>query len=432
VVKKFYIIAGGTMVYIAPHFSLCAPAYGTIGKQILAGVDPGPDTQVIRLFTTMADQNLLSPAREVLSKAGVDRLETNEDLTKVIRYLVSQKDTRCIVMAAAVCDFEPEALSGKRDTFFGKDSPRLSSKEKYTLMLRPAEKILSMIRMIRKDIFLAAFKTTAGLTPEETYEHGLKLLKRSSANLVFANDIRSHHNVVITPEEFPYHASSREEAVKTFSEMIAARTKLHFVRTKVVDGLRIDPQFLANENAIPSNFLPVLRHLIAARAYKPFLGKTSGHFGCKVWGKEFKTITSCRKEDHNQVLRVGMAKILDVTDKYITAMGGRPSVGEHTQQAIYKTLGDKVHSIVHFHSPLRVSNVLPSAPQKHFECGSVECGNNTASSMKEIQPGIFCSYLEGHGPNIAFHKDVDSDKVVKFINDHFIVSDKTGGALNES
>ena len=32
--KKFYIISGGTVVHVAPHFALCAPAYGSVGTLI--------------------------------------------------------------------------------------------------------------------------------------------------------------------------------------------------------------------------------------------------------------------------------------------------------------------------------------------------------------------------------------------------------------
>jgi len=32
--KKIVIYTGGTMVHVRPHFSLCAPAYGTVGEAI--------------------------------------------------------------------------------------------------------------------------------------------------------------------------------------------------------------------------------------------------------------------------------------------------------------------------------------------------------------------------------------------------------------
>lgn len=34
--KNIYIITGGTMVHITPHFSITAPAYGKVGVEIYA------------------------------------------------------------------------------------------------------------------------------------------------------------------------------------------------------------------------------------------------------------------------------------------------------------------------------------------------------------------------------------------------------------
>ncbi len=434
--RRFYVVTGGTMVHIAPHFALCAPAFGQVGAEIARGLG-ALDLSVTLVRTRMALGGA-SPSDEeatLYSGAGIRRLETNEDLRALLDHLVALPDTRAIVLAAAVCDWEPEHLSiaGASVESFGKDVERLtSSAGSIALRLRTSDKLLARVRRHRKDIFLVAFKATAGKRREETYAAGLALLKRASANLVLANDVNEHHNVVITPEEFPYYAASREEAVSTLCEMVRDRSGLDFVRTIVRDEERANVIELHERGAIPSNFVPVLRALIARGAYKPFLGRTTGHFGCLVLDEAlpYRRISSVRKVDHNRVLEEGMARIYGHEDGRIVAGGAKPSVGEHTQGRIYEELDGKVHSIVHFHSPTRRSEgVVPVATQRPFECGSVQCAENTATHMIEVSPGIYAVQLEGHGPNIAFHRDVDSERVLAFIEEHFDLAEKTGGIL---
>jgi len=449
--KKIYIITGGTMVHVAPHLSLCAPAYGTVGQDLdfkiktnLNKQEVSNDYKTVLLPTSMVDKSPSYEASSVFEDAGIDRLETNEDLSKLVDYLIEQPDTRCIVMAAAVCDFKPEHLTLTNESGesyddineFGKNQRRLSSNDKVSLHMAGDEKILSKIRKNRKDIFLTSFKTTAGVGHDETYRRGLESLKKNSSNLVFANDIKDKINMVITPEEFPYEEHTREEALDTLADMIVSRIQLTFNRTGLKEGETAEIMKLASLKKIPANFAPVLRHLIDNGAYKPFRGKTSGHFGCKVEGEEFDRISSIRKVDHNKVFENGMAKIFRDGDK-ITAIGGKPSVGEHTQQMIYDELGDNAHSIVHFHSPKKDSvSYFPFElrDQQPYECGSNECGINTASGMSPAgKPfdGIYAVHLDNHGPNIAFRKDVDPAKVIEFIDLYWDLSQKEGGLIKE-
>lgn len=451
--KKIYIITGGTMVHIAPHLSICAPAYGTIGAKIANNIqDILRDKEILDdyfisvLPTSMAVGNVQTIRQSeyyetVYNKAGIKKLETNEDLSNLVDYLIEQPDTRCIIMAAAVCDFKPSSLNivdGKHIYpsvhDFGKDQERLVSRDNVEIHLTADNKIVSKIRKTRKDIFLVSFKTTAGVGRDETYRRGLESLKKNSSNLVFANDIQDKINMVITPEEYPYEEQTREETISTLSEMIVGRIQLTFNRTSVVPGDKANLEDLFESGSIPENFLTVMGSLVLNNAFKPFRGKTSGHFGCKVKGREFDRISSIRKVDHNMVFEEGMAKIF-IKEGEIIAIGGKPSVGEHTQQMIYDELGDKAHSIVHFHSPIRQGiEYIPFKikSQKPFECGSNECGTNTASGMENVGiDGIFAVHLENHGPNIAFHKDVNPQKVIDFIDLYWDLSDKEGGLIKE-
>ncbi len=44
-----------------------------------------------------------------------------------------------------------------------------------------------------------------------------------------------------------------------------------------------------------------------------------------------------------------------------------------------------------------------------------------------MEYGIYAVHLEGHGPNIAFSKDIDPDKIMNFINENWDVSKKEDG-----
>ncbi len=438
----YYVIAGGTFNHVSPHFALSAPAFGKVGRELVgrlpgALIRAGHEGAEVRLVLTRMAQGGWDRAQEdeeLFAKVGIHDLVTNEDLEALLTHLATDPSTRCIIAAAAVCDFEPLQITPTYTdpTVFGKHiHPRLSSDREHTLTIVPSEKLLTTVRRTRKDIFLVAFKTTAGQSEQETYARGLKLLKRNSANLVLANDVVRHTNLVVTPEEFPYATSSRGEALDLLCEMIADRTKLTFVRTTMREGERANVRELYAQGKIPQNFVPVLEHLIARGGFKSFLGKTSGHFGCFVDGEPYVRVSSVRKTDHNRVLEDGMAKIFGDEDGSIIAAGARPSVGEHTQQQIYERFADKVHAIVHVHCPLtrEGEQMIPTASQKPFECGSNECGFNTASNMREIEPGIYAVQLDGHGPNIAFHRDVDAACVINFVDRYVDFSKKTGGDL---
>ena len=501
--KKIYVISGGTMVHIRPHFAISAPAYGNVGREVSdrlhkliwqAGNVEGniyegePEVNktgldVVPVFTRMASHQVSQAGtlkgKVVIQKAGLKRLETNDDMAQLVTYLVAQPDTRAIILAAAICDWEPSYMSqdevrqaksrvdGKptgepwvqldgefMENKFGKDKPRLSSRLKgaedhrkgVSIHFRAAKKILPSIRAGangRKDVFLVSFKTTAGVTREETYAAGLRSLKGSSSNLVFANDVQNHHNVVVTPEEFPYYGDDRDDALDTLCEMIYDRVQLDFVRTTVIEGERAQIGALHESGDIPANFAPVLRHCLDAGAYKvlPWKDSTSGHFGTLVSDHDFVRISSVRKANHNLVFQEGVAKIYseEANAPQILAAGARPSVGEHTQRMIYeeiKNKGGEVHSIIHFHCPLRLEHEkgsgiidVPTRPQKPYECGSVQCGLNTATGMMEIYPGIWAVHLDGHGPNIAWHRDVPALAVVKFIGERWVLSEKSGGNL---
>jgi hypothetical protein len=449
--SRYYVITGGTMVHVAPHFSLCAPAYGSVGKSITRELGTAfrerwdelhPDDQdneppgVYEIRTRMVNHPPSDIEREVFQGAGISFLETNDDLEKLLDYLVAQPDTKGIVLACAVCDWKPRYMVQDPDVEirtrnnFGKNASRLQTSQGEILAtLVPADKLIGKIRKERKDIFLVGFKATTGMSEQEQYITGLGLLKGASCNLVLANDVHEHRNMVITPEEAKYHVTKdRKAAIKGLCEMIALRSQLHFTRSIVIDG---DP-IPWDSDAIPANLRKVVNHMIERGAYKPFKGKTVGHFATRG-PKDGIIYTSRRKTDFNRLPEDGLLRIDTVGEDQVIAHGAKPSVGGQSQRIIFDEHRD-VDCIVHAHVPLRDDrdslHEISVREQRPYECGSHECGRNTSEGLRASYAGIKAVMLDEHGPNVCFSRDTDPDKVIEFIERYWDLEGKTGGPVS--
>jgi hypothetical protein len=446
--RRFYIITGGTMVHVAPHFSLCAPAYGKVGIEILAvlqemasdhdyGVDPN-DIILLRTKMALGTDEMSDEERQIYSGAEIKFLETNEDLARVLDYLADQEDTAVIFLAAAVCDWEPVALSTetegeKGSANFGKQRSRLrTATGGIELSLEPAPKIIKSIREHRKDIFLVGFKATTGMSEQEQYLAGLNLLKGASCNLVFANDVHEHRNMVITPEEAKYGVTrNRRSAIAQLCEMTLMRSQGTFTRSIVVDG----PAVPWNDEAIPDSLRTVVDHCIARGAYKPFRGSTVGHFAARGQKKN-EILTSRRKSNFNKLPEDGLLKVELIDRNTVVAYGGKPSVGGQSQRIIFEQHPD-VDCIVHFHCPLRPDVSAMPRPavrsQRPFECGSHECGKNTSDGLRDMiiprHYSLKAVMLDQHGPNICFSRNADPKDVIHFIETFWDLEAKTGGPV---
>lgn len=416
--KKIHVIGGGTFSYVRNHLALAAPAFGQTARALDGLFDnaiwaPEAKTKVPNWewMTTLHLTKMAEPSSKWI---------TNEDVKELIGYLVDDPETRVILMNAALCDYngEVETLAGD------KYGPRLKTSEGVRKMvLHPSDKILKDIRKTRKDIFLVAFKTTCGATPDEQYLAGLNLLKSNSCNLVLANDTKTHLNMVIVPEEARYGVTTdRTAALQTLVDITMARTQLTFTRSTVVPGEAIGWR----SEAVPETLRRVVDHCIKAGAYKPFRGSTAGHFAFRQ--PDGSILTSIRKTNYNNLDDIGLVKIeADGPDKVI-AHGFKPSVGGQSQRRVFEDHPES-DCIVHFHSPLARGSRVNIRPQWMYECGSHQCGENTSNGLMESEADIKAVFLEQHGPNIVFNSRTDPEKIIHFIDQNFDLSQKTGGLV---
>ncbi len=444
--KQVHVIGGGTVSHLRAHLGLRFPdlgsqAYGATAERIATLCQEHDQTMDVNLhLTRMVDHT--------------SKLETNADMTTLVRTLVDDPRTKIIFFNPAICDFDGEVqevtswwkklyaawkmvcsfkIPTRQRVASGKTAERLRTSDdsgnprRYTITLTPAPKIIRYIRKEgfggkapRKDIMLIGFKATAGKSGEEQYKEGLKLLKTSSANLVLANDIVTHRNMIIVPEEGVYHETfDREEALRNLVEMAYLRSHLTFTRSTVKDGQPIPWE----SELVPESLRVVVNYCIQRGAYKKFLGVTAGHFAVKINDTTF--LSSRRKTNFNEMKNVGLVKIETDGPDSVIAYGSRPSVGGQSQRIVFADHPD-TDCIVHFHCPKKAASLVPSVSQREFECGSHECGKNTSRGLQQFG-NLLAVYLDQHGPNVVFNKSTDPQEVIDFIEDNFDLTQKTGG-----
>ena len=433
--REVHIVGGGTFSHVRKHLSLAAPAFGSTAQrlaELFASFATSLDTHVH--LTKMADPN--------------SNIVTNDDLRQLARQLVLSYNTKIVIWTPAVVDFDGDVYqqTGKpaKDAFDWTGMPlqgydhvkedvlRLQSDGRYALRLTPVDKIVGMYRrdpvdgrQPRKDIFLVAFKSTAGATEEEMYTAGLKLCKNVSANLVLVNDTVRRLNMVVTPEEAYYHLThDRDEALRGLAEMAYLRSQLTFTRSTVIAG---DP-VAWDDPRVYESLRTVVNHCIEAGAYKPFLGVTAGHFAAKIADNVF--LTSRRKTNFNNLPSTGLVQVTTDGPEEVTAMGGKPSVVGQSQRIVFEE-HPELDSIVHFHCPIRPGSPVPVVSQREYECGSHECGQNTSNGLRSFTlpsgNSLDAVMLDQHGPNIVFNHETDPQEVIDFIEANFDLTAKTGG-----
>jgi hypothetical protein len=114
-------------------------------------------------------------------------------------------------------------------------------------------------------------------------------------------------------------------------------------------------------------------------------------------------------------------------DDNVIAYGAKPSVGGQSQRIIFEKYGDS-NCIVHFHCPLHKLHVnkIPVVSQREYECGSHQCGENTARGLEKFG-NLYCVMLDNHGPNIVFNDSIDPLEVIDFIINNFDLNASTSG-----
>lgn len=404
--KKVVIIGGGTFSHVRTHLSLATPAFGKTARLLYGKCKKRfPNMDVEMVLTKMGDYT--------------SNIITNEDVSKLVDELVNDNTVKVIFFNVAMTDFDGQI----GQTQSGKYETRLESKEQgHKMWLFPSEKVINKIRKNRKDIFLVGFKTTSNATPQEQFSKGLNLMKKSSANIVLANDVVTHNNFIITPEEGVYGKEmTRDECLDELVDIVYHRTHLSFTRSTVVAGDAVK----WSDERVPSTLRTVINWCVENNAYKEFNGATTGHFAAKLGNNEF--LTSIRKTNFNDIENNGMVLVKTDGEDEVIAYGFKPSVGGQSQRIIFDRYKE-TNCIVHFHCPLKENHLdnIPVVSQREYECGSHQCGENTANGLGSFG-NLCCVMLDNHGPNIVFNNSIDPNEVIEFIKANFDLDKSTSG-----
>lgn len=405
--KTINIFGGGTVNYVRSHLAIAAPSYGSTARTLgILCKEYMPDMDVAMHLTRMADHNSF--------------METSNDVLLRAIQVRDEPTSKVIFFTTAVADFEGQ-INGISS---GKFAQRMQSRAGRAIMdLTPSSKIIGTFRKGdtgRKDLFLVGFKATTGASPKEQYIAGLNMLKESSANLVFANDAITLNNMIICPEESVYaETMNRHDALAELIYMTKMRSHLTFTRSTVIDSTPINWKSLL----VPDSLRTVVDWCIEQGAYRKFRGVTAGHFAVKIDNKNF--LTSRRKQDFNDLENVGLVLVTTDSPDSVIAYGSKPSVGGQSQRIVFADHPDE-DCVVHFHCPLLPGSNVPTVSQKEFECGSHECGRNTSQGLKKFG-NLKAVYLDNHGPNIVFNRSTDPVEVIRFIDDNFDLTAKSGG-----
>lgn len=418
--KIIYVMGGGSFVHSRNHLTTSVAAFGETAIAIAERLD-----HVLHSMK-LDDQYRVELVLTKMADPRNSNIVTNDDVKAKLEAIIADPRTSGIVFNVAMADY----LGTVDGVEPGKYSPRLRTSEGEKLMvLTPTEKIIGLIRKTRKDIFAVGFKTTCGADDGTQYQRGLKLLKDNSLNLVLANDTKTRRNVIIAPEETRYCLTEdRAEVLGRLALMFVSRMQNTFTRSTVVPGEAIS----WGSDQVPQSLRTVVDHCITKGAYKPFLGKTVGHFATKV--NDGTVLTSIRKSNFNHLHTTGLVQIDSEGDHSVIAHGFKPSVGGQSQRIIFRE-HPGLDCIVHFHCPLKEKprDVIPSKPQWPNECGSHECGKQTSAGLQEIDLGggdsLKVVFLSDHGPNIVFNQNIPPEKVISFIEANFDLGLKTGGMV---
>lgn len=417
--KRIVIFGGGTIFPVRCHLALGPTQY----EPPLVADAGGETARRLADLAKVILPNMDVDLRLTKMAGGSKRLNTNADVESAISEIIQDDLTKVVIMSAALCDFEGEIVPQIGEEFIpsGKYAQRLlTSDGEQLLRLKPAKKLIGLIRKTRKDIFLVGFKTTCNASSKDQYLAGLNLCKKSSCNLVLANDVGTRLNMIVTPEESKYAMTTdREAAERELMEMIFHRTHMTFTRSTVVAGEPVKWE----SDLVPPSLRAVVEYCISNNAYKPFNGVTAGHFACKLDDTTF--LTSIRRTNFNDLAKNGMVKCITDGPDTVLAYGAKPSVGGQSQRIVFRD-HPGLDCIVHFHCPIKSSSLVPSVSQREFECGSHQCGQNTSSGLKQFG-NLWAVYLDNHGPNIVFNKSIDPKEVIDFIETNFDLSAKTDG-----
>lgn len=167
--KKVIISAGGTYEAIDSVRGITNRSSGKMGVEIAK-----------QAYIQGADVTLITGRMEVHVPKIFERVkvESTEEMQRELEKLIPENDI--FVAAGAVSDFTVDNSH---------NNEKISSEGDLTVHLKPAAKLINLVKTINPEIFLVGFKAEYSVTDEELIFSARKRMETSGADFMVANDV---------------------------------------------------------------------------------------------------------------------------------------------------------------------------------------------------------------------------------------------------
>lgn len=168
--KNVLISAGGTYEAIDSVRGITNRSSGKMGVEIAK-----------QAYIQGADITLITGRMEVHVPKIFERVkvESTEEMKTELEKLLPENDV--FIAAGAVSDFTVDNSDNLNE--------KISSEEDLTVHLKPAVKLVNMVKTINPEIFLVGFKAEYSVTDEELIFSARKRMETSGADFMVANDV---------------------------------------------------------------------------------------------------------------------------------------------------------------------------------------------------------------------------------------------------
>jgi phosphopantothenoylcysteine decarboxylase/phosphopantothenate--cysteine ligase len=172
--KRVLLVAGPTIEYIDPVRVITNQSSGKTGV-LLANEFVSAGTKI----TFVYGPGTASPPKGV----NLVSVETSKEMREAVRKEMRNKFD-IVILAAAISDYTigtPSRIKIKSDL------------DKIVLKLTKVPKIINEIKKFQKDVFLVGFKAETDLPKRKLIESARRVLRKSGADLIVANDVGSRY-----------------------------------------------------------------------------------------------------------------------------------------------------------------------------------------------------------------------------------------------
>lgn len=146
-----------------------------------------------------------------LKGISVIRFKYYDELFKLMKQEISTRNYDMIIHSAAVSDYKPNTVTKQKIA---------SGKKTLHLKLKPAKKIVKLIKTWDPQTFLVQFKLETNKSKNSLIKKAYESLKENNADLVIANDLRNLDKVNIIAKDKKQTSVKRNDITKQISKLI--------------------------------------------------------------------------------------------------------------------------------------------------------------------------------------------------------------------